>query len=380
MAGDLGEAGVRWRLVLGQAAQGALGTTLNEQACACDGALSWLYDRDGELQQRGVRRGAGPRRGGSEDPSLEVVEWINSIHRLFPQETIERLERDAVEKYQIEEVVTNAEVLRRVRPNLSLVQAVMRTRHLMNQEVLGLARELVKRVVEELMERLAREVERAFSGSRRVRGSTPFRHNRELDAPTTIRANLRHYDAERGQLVVEKPYFYRRGRRQRLPWQLILLVDQSGSMLESVIHSAVTASCLWSVPALKTQLVVFSTEVVDLSHELEDPVETLMRVQLGGGTDIARAVDYALTLVDNPRRAVVVLITDFFEGGDRQRLVRAVAELTGQGTLVLGLATLNPEAQPEYDREMAQQLVQVGAEVAAMTPGELAGWSAEKMV
>lgn len=145
-------------------------------------------------------------------------------------------------------------------------------------------------------------------------------------------------------------------------------------MLESVIHSAVTASCLWSVPALKTQLVVFSTEVVDLSHEIEDPVETLMRVQLGGGTDIARAVEYALSLVDNPRRAIVVLISDFIEGGDRHGLVRSVAELTGQGTLVLGLASLNPEAQPEYDREMAQQLVQVGAEVAAMTPGQLAGW------
>lgn len=380
MAGDFGEAQVRWRLVLGQAAQGALGGALSESECACDQALSWLYDRDGELQQRGVRSRPGPRRAGSQDPSLQVVDWINNIHRLFPKETIERLERDAVEKYQIQEVVTNAEVLRRVRPNLSLVQAVMRTRHLMNQEVLALARQMVRRVVEELMEKLAREVERAFSGSRRVRGSTPFRHHRELDAPTTIRANLRHYDSQRGRLVVEKPYFYRRGRRQRLPWQVILLVDQSGSMLESVIHSAVTASCLWGVPALKTHLVVFSTEVVDLSHEVEDPVETLMRVQLGGGTDIARAVDYALSLVDNPRRAVVILISDFIEGGDRARLVRAVADLTGQGTLVLGLSSLNPEAQPEYDREMAQELVQVGAEVAALTPGELAGWLAEKMV
>jgi Mg-chelatase subunit ChlD len=370
---------VRWRLVLGKSASAALGCQLGSGEAACDAALSWLYERDAELQERGVRARPGQRQGGSEEPMLQVVEWIENIHRLFPQETIERLERDAVEKYQIHEVVTNAEVLRRVKPNLTLVQAVMRTRTLMNQEVLQLARDLVRQVVQELIEKLAREVERAFSGARRVRGSTPFRHNRELDAPKTIRANLRHYDPEGRRLVVEKPYFYRRGRRQKLPWQLILLVDQSGSMLESVIHSAVTASCLWGVPSLKTQLVVFSTEVVDLSHEIDDPVETLMRVQLGGGTDIARAVDYAASLVESPRRTVVAIISDFFEGGDARRLVRTVAELTAQGTLVLGLASLNPEAVPEYDRELARELVGVGAEVAAMTPGQLASWLAEKM-
>lgn len=375
MAGDLEGGSVRWRLMLGQASEQALGAQLSQRACACDAALEWLYGRDEELLRRGVRR----RAAGSEGPTLEVVEWIENIHRLFPKETIERLERDAVEKYQIEEVVTNVEVLRRIRPNLTLVQAIMRTRSLMNQEVLGLARDLVKRVVEELIEKLAREVERAFSGVRRSRGSSPLRHNRELDPVATVRANLRHYDPEGRRLIVEKPYFYRRGRRQRLPWQLILLVDQSGSMIESVIHSAITASCLWNVPALKTQLVVFSTEVVDLSHELGDPVETLMGVQLGGGTDIARAVEYAAGLVDNPRRTVVALISDFMEGGDRARLVRSVAALTGQGTLVLGLASLNPEAVPEYDREMAGQLVQVGAEVAAMTPAQLAAWLAEKM-
>ncbi|MBS2038619.1 VWA domain-containing protein [bacterium] len=370
---------VRWRLVLGRAAQGALGQRLDQQQQDCDQALSWLYERDQELLGRGVRPSQAPRRGGSEDPSLEVVEWLERIHQLFPKETIERLERDAVEKYQIEEVVTNAEALRRVKPNLTLVQAVLRTRNLMNQEVLQLARELVRQVVGELLEKLAREVEAAFSGARRLRGSTSFRHGRELDPHATIRANLRHYDLQAGRLVVEKPYFFRRGRRQRLPWQLILLVDQSGSMLESVIHSAVTASCLWGVAWLKTQLVVFSTEVVDLSHELDDPVETLMRVQLGGGTDICRAVDYAAGLVDHPRRSVVVLISDFFEGGDRRRLVRTVGELAAQGTLVLGLASLNPEATPVYDRELARELVEAGAEVAAMTPGQLAGWLAEKM-
>ncbi|MBT9583487.1 VWA domain-containing protein [bacterium] len=367
---------LRWRLILGQSAQAALGQNLQGEGAACDACLSWLYDRDPGLQQRGIR---GQRQGGSENPSLSTVEWIEKIHELFPKETIERLERDAVEKYQIEEIVTNAEVIRKVQPSMSLLQAVMRTRHLMNQEVLALARQLVRRVVEELLEKLAREVQRSFGGPRRHSRSTPYKLSRELDAPTTLRANLRHWDPEERRLYVARPYFYQRNRRHRVPWQLVLLVDQSGSMLESVIHSAVTASCLWGVPSLKTHLVIFSTEVVDLTPEVTDPVETLMKFQLGGGTDITRAVQYSATLLENPGRSIVVVITDFFEGADPRQLVKEVRDLVAQGTIVLGLASLNPEAVPEYDRELAQRLVQVGAHVAAMTPGELARWIAEKV-
>jgi Mg-chelatase subunit ChlD len=372
---DFDQAPLRWRLILGDSAQAALTVGLEGEGQSCDACLSWLYDRDPSLKGRGIRQ----RKGGSEGPDLSVVDWIEKVHELFPQETIERLERDAVEIYHIEEMVTNAEVLRKVQPSMSLLQAVMRTRHLMNQEVLALARELVRRVVDELLEKLAREVQRSFSGPRRQRRSTPLKLSRELDPMTTLRKNLRHWDPETRQLYVEKPYFFQRSRRHRVPWQLVLLVDQSGSMLESAIHSAVTASCLWGMPSLKTHLVVFSTEVVDLTGELSDPVETLMKVQLGGGTNITQAIQYAGTLLENPRRSLVVVITDFFEGANPIQLVREVRDLVAQGTHVLGLASLNPEAVPAYDREMAQKLVQVGAHVAALTPGQLASWIAEKV-
>lgn len=367
---------VRWRLILGQSAQAALGQCLQGEEAGCDSCLAWLYDRDPSLKQRGVRQ---QRQGGSEAPSLSTVDWIEQVHQLFPQETIERLERDAVEKYQVEEVVTNPDVLRKVKPSVSLLQAVMRTKHLMNEAVLALARELVRKVVEELLEKLAREVQRSFSGPRRHSRSTPLKLSRELDAATTVRANLRHWNPEERRLYVEKPYFFQRNRRHRVPWQLVLVVDQSGSMLESVIHSAVTASCLWGVPSLKTHLVVFSTEVVDLTAEVTDPVETLMKVQLGGGTDITRAMQYAATLLENPRRSIVTVITDFYEGADPRQLVKEVRDLVAQGTDVLGLASLNPEAVPVYDKELAQRLVEVGAHVAAMTPGQLAAWIAEKV-
>jgi hypothetical protein len=348
-AGDLGvnEAVARWRLMLGESAQAGLGSpSLDADSIAVDAALSWLYNREGDLAERDVRPGA--RAGGSEQSRLTVPHWINEVHRLFPKETIERLERDAVERYQIHEVVTNPEVLRRVEPNMTLLQAVLRTKHLMNPEVLGLGRELVARVVRELMEKLAREVQASFGGTRDRRRWSALKSAANFDPKRTIRHNLRHYSVEERRLYIQKPFFLARTRRHSAKWQLIILVDESGSMMGSVIHAAVTAACLWGLPALKTHLCIFDTQVVDLTDRITDPVEVLMKVQLGGGTG-------------------------------PEVLVKKVRALCEQGTQVLGLAALDETANPVYDRELARRLVDVGAHVGAMTPGQLAAWIAEKV-
>jgi Mg-chelatase subunit ChlD len=353
----------RWRLVLGAASQDAL-AGLSAEDLARDAALDWLYERDPSLDERDVRR------GGDEASSLTVPEWISEVHRLFPKETIERLERDAVETYGLHEVVTRAEVLERIEPSETLLRAILLTRHLMNQEVLNLARAIVRKVVRELMERLKLEVRRAFSGARsprRARVGTAA----DFDWRRTIQHNLKRRDPASGRVVIERPLFRSRSRKQRDRWQLVLLVDQSGSMVGSVIHAAVTAACLTGLPAFKTHLVAFDTEVVDLSAHMADPVETLMKVQLGGGTDIARAMRYAEGLIENPKKAIVACISDFFEGGDEDDLVLTVKRLTGQGVKVLGLPALDVEAIPSYDRDLARRLVRVGAEVGAMTPGQL---------
>jgi Mg-chelatase subunit ChlD len=368
---------VRWRLILGEAAQTGLGgPSLDADAMAADAALSWLYDREGELAERDVRSARG---AGSDASKLTVPDWINQVHRLFPKETIERLERDAVERYQIHEVVTNPDVLRRVEPNMTLLQAVLRTKHLMNPEVLGLARELVARVVRDLMEKLAREVQASFGGTRDRRRWSAWKSARNFDPKRTIRHNLRHYSRDEQRLYIQRPLFLARTRRHSTRWQLIIVVDESGSMLSSVVHAAVTAACLWGLPALKTHLCIFDTEVVDLTDRVTDPVEALMKVQLGGGTDIAKAVGYAASLVENPRRTIVALITDFMEGGSSELLVRRVRALCEQGTQVLGLAALDEAATPAYDHEIARRLVDAGAHVGAMTPGQLAAWIAEKV-
>ncbi|GAA3378246.1 VWA domain-containing protein [Streptomyces sannanensis] len=368
----------RWRLILGAPAERCTGP-LGEAAAARDAALDWLYGRDEDLARRGVRRPAATTREGGDGSSVvTAVDWLDDIHRLFPKETVERLERDAVERYGIQEIVTDPAVLERVEPSPTLLRAVLRTKHLMNPEVLRLARRIVESVVRQLMERLNPEVRRAFHGTRSRRPSRlPLA--RDFDFRQTVRANLAHYQPEHRRLLIERPYFHSRTRRHLEQWQLVLLVDQSGSMAGSVIHSAVTAACLWNLPGLKTHLIAFDTSVVDLSSDVSDPVELLMRVQLGGGTDIAQAVDYGAGLIDNPRRCVFAVITDFYEGGDPYRLVRTVRSLVEQGTTVLGLAALDEEANPHYDRELAGRLAEAGAHVGAMTPGRLAEFVAERL-
>jgi Mg-chelatase subunit ChlD len=388
----------RWRLILGEAAAGACasavascpsggaggdddsaatetaGDGLDEAGRNIDAALEWLYGRDPDSAERGIMR-----RGGSERSKLTTPAWINEIHRLFPKETIERLERDAIERFAIDDIVTNVDVLARAEPNETLLKAVLRTKHLMSPDVLEMARKLVQEVVRRLMEELAQEMTIAFSGVINRRRHTRLKMASNLDFRRVLRDNLRNYDPVTKRVVVERLHFFARNQRQLQPWQIIMLVDQSGSMVDSVIHSAVTAACLWGLPGVRTHLVAFDTAVVDLTSDVTDPVDLLMKVQLGGGTDIQAAVGYATGLIEHPERAIVVLISDFCEGASETLLVSRVKALTNQRTKVLGLAALDRNADPSYDRAMAQRLVAAGAEVGAMTPGELAGWLAKKI-
>lgn len=367
----------RWRLVLGSGAEDVMGGVPSAEWADREAALAYLYDRE-YGQGRNVR-GTSSRSSGTLDPSqLTVPEWINAVHELFPNRVVERIEKDALERYHIEEMVTNPDLLRRAQPSQTLLKAVLRTKHLMNQEVLALARAMVRKVVQDLMEKLAREVRTPFAGTANRRRSY-LKIAKNFDVQTTIRRNLKNYDPASGQIFIKETFFHSRIRRQVDRWQVIILVDESGSMMDSVIHAAVTASIFFGIRTLRTHLVIFDTAVVDVTDQCTDPVETLMKVQLGGGTDIGQALVYASTLVDNPRRTIVVLITDFYEGAPEQQLLTATRNLVESGVTLLGLAALDSNAKPDYDRHMAERMVRLGAHVAAMTPGELAEWVAEKV-
>lgn len=364
----------RWRLLLGDAADSTLGKPVGE-AEAADAALQWLYGRDPELGQRGERDSG----GGSGASQLTVPDWIDSVHTLFPQQVIERLERDAVERFGIEEVVTSLDVLERIEPSESLLRAVLQTKHLMNPDVLAAARRIVAEVVRQIMERLNTEVRQAFSGSRDRRRRAGVRVARNLDFRRTVIDNLHRWDPQSQRLYLDQAVFNSRTQRHTEHWDLVLLVDQSGSMVSSVIHSAVMAACLWQLPGMTTRLAAFDTAVVDLTADVADPVELLMKVQLAGGTNIGAAVAWAQTTISQPSRTIVVVVSDFYEGGYEGELVGRVKALVESGVRVLGLAALDETATPTYDRELAARLVDVGARVGAMTPGELAAWIAEQV-
>ncbi|MCA9667313.1 MAG: VWA domain-containing protein [Myxococcales bacterium] len=369
----------RWALLLGRYAERGLGAQLSGRDKRRSAALEFLYGR--EYGGRGVRGGGGAGSGdgdgergaGLAPTQLEVPRWLAEVRELFPRETVEVVERHALERYGLSELVTDAQVLAKIEPSLELARAVLSFRHLMKGDVLAEARKLIRRVVDELTRRLEPAVRRAVIGRRHRHRATPLEISANLDARATIRANLRHYDVASKRLVIASPRFVDRVRRH-LPWRVILCVDQSGSMASSVIHSAVMAAIFARLPAVDARLVLFDTSVVDLSEQVDDPVEVLLSVQLGGGTDIGQALGYCEGLVQSPRRTVLVLISDFADGASEAALVARVRGLREAGVRLLGLAALDDDAAPSYDEASAARLADEGMEIAALTPDKLGEW------
>jgi hypothetical protein len=279
----------RWRLVLGKYAQPKMPTCLDGQQQRMADALEQLYSR--EYRGRGVRQDAklGP---GSLDPSqLNVPRWLQEIRELFPRETCTRITRHALDRYGMTELVQDPATLASLEPSTELLGAVLALKGQMGGPVLAEARRLIARVIEEVKKKLQQEVTNALAGRLNRSRHSGHKVARNFDARDTIRRNLKHWDSDLQKLVVEQPRFFNRVKRH-LPWEVILCIDQSGSMTNSVIHAAVMAGILAGLPAVRVRLVVFDTAVVDLSEHVSDPVEVLMSVQLGGGTNIGQAVRY----------------------------------------------------------------------------------------
>lgn len=378
----------RWRQVLGQFCGDRLPSPASPDDQRREQALDFLYGQ--EYQGRGVRhpgdRPAEPQadqrddQGGSlsasrPDIPANIPHWISEVRELFPRNTVERIEKHALERYELTELLTDAEVLSKLTPNLDLLKTLLTFRgQLQGKPLLTIVRRIVKQVVDELQDRLEADLRRSLLGQRSRRPS-PLKIAQNLDWRSTIRGNLQNYDAQQQRLLVESVKFFSRVER-RLPWHILLCIDQSGSMADSVIHSAVMGGILAKLPTLKVSFLVFDTAVVDLSHQLHDPVELLLSCQLGGGTHIAQVLAHSQTLIDNPQRTAVILITDFAEGGSPTALQARCKQLKESGVTLLGLAALDGQAKPYYDRRMAEKLAACGMEIAALTPQNLAAWLA----
>lgn len=364
----------KWRLMLGKYSSEQLpfgddGTGI--RYVELEDVLDFLYSREyGE--EEGVRQ----QTGGNGESSLTVSGWINKIRKLFPKETVEIMEKQALDRYGMTELLTDKDVLARLEPNQELLKTILQLKGSMNQDVLAEAKKIIRHVVDDLTKRLAQDIRQSIIGRVDRNRTSSVKSFRNLDIKKTIAKNLKNYDRENNRLVLERVYFNARVKKYNT-WRVIIAVDESGSMLDSVIHSAVMAGIFAGLPMLDTRLVIFDTNVVDLSGYVDDPVETLMTVQLGGGTDIGKAVGYCDTLIDNPDRTIVVLITDLYEGGGVGNLYAATRGIIEAGSKMIVLTALDMNANPNYNRNVAADMVRLGANVAAMTPNQLAEWVAD---
>ena len=364
----------RWRLALGRYSDKSLGG-LNGQSAEMDRSLDFLYAR--EYTKRGAEFGKGP---GSLDPTqMSAINWLGKSRGLFPESVFETLQNHALDKYELTELLNDPKTLENLEPNKNLLKALLSLQGRANPAVKQKLRDVSEQVIREIMERLRKEVERAFSGRRNRfrRSNIPSAAN--FDWRATMRQNLKSYDPERKKIIAEKLRFNSRERR-RLPWTIVLCVDQSGSMTDSIIHAAVMAAILSGLPGVRVKMVLFDTSIIDVTDKLTDPLDTLLSVQLGGGTNIGAAVEYCEQLIDDPNRTVFALITDFCEGAYPRPLYAAIARLSEARVHMIGLPALDESGNNYTDERIAGQCAQLGMKIAMMTPDRLAIWLAEVMV
>jgi Mg-chelatase subunit ChlD len=352
----------RWRMLLGGGEADGLGINLGGREAAMDRALGMLYDADGEdgRERRGGLGGSAPR----------AARWLGDIREFFPSSVVRVMQKDAIERLDLRSLLLEPEMLEAAQPDIELVTTLMSLSGVIPQKAKATARLVVQKVVEDLKRKLEAPMRQAVSGAlkRSTRTRRP-RHN-EIDWNRTIRANLKHYQPEYKTIVPESRIGY--GRRRSELKSVIICIDQSGSMGQSVVYSGVFGAVLASIPALRTDVVAFDTAITDLTEKMTDPVDVLLGVQLGGGTDINRALAYCQTLVRKPADTVLVLITDLYEGGDAKEMIKRAAALTTSGVRMVTLLALSDEGAPSFDAKNAAALAALGVPSFACTPDKFA--------
>jgi Mg-chelatase subunit ChlD len=368
----------RWRLILGGEADG-MTEPLQGPDAARDQALSALY---------GARTDGGERTAGLGSSAPAVARWLGDIRTYFPTSVVQVLQRDALERLDLKRMLLEPELLSTVEPDVNLVGTLISLGRAMPGQTRETAKLVIRRVVDDVERRLATNLRQAITGALNRSEITRRPRPRDIDWDRTIRRNLRHYQPAYQTIVPE--VLLGHGRRTAAAREVIIAVDQSGSMAASVVYSSIFAAVMATIRAISTRLVVFDTAIVDLTDELDDPVEVLFGTQLGGGTDINSAVAYCQSLVQRPTDTIFVLISDLYEGGVEAELTKRIASLVGSGVTVVVLLALSDKGAPSYDRRLAATLSAIGAPSFACTPDlfpelmaaavgrrDVAAWAAE---
>lgn len=359
----------RWRLILGASSDEALTTAncpvaLSEEQLEMDEALAAIYDST----QSGSSSGRSAGLGGS---SPRLAKWLGDIRKYFSEDVVSVIQQDAIERKGLSHLLLEPETLKNVQPSIQMVGTLMSLSGRIPDKTKDAAREIVRSVVERIKLDLEQQVKQAVRGALNRREHSPIPRASSIDWKWTIGRNIKNYQPALSSIVPERVYFYSRSQKTN-SWTVIVDMDQSGSMADSVVYGSVMGSILASLPALKTHVVVFDTEVVDLTEKCaEDPVEMLFGVQLGGGTDINKSVAYCEKLIEEPAKTLFIMITDLYEGGNQSQLVKRLTKMVEDGVRCLCLLALSDSGEPSYDKELANKLSAIGIPCFACTPNLL---------
>ena len=361
----------RWRLILGKESQESLdgfcgqGLALSADQVLMDEALAAIYDETEEAG-RDTKRSAGL---GASAPRL--AKWLGDIRTYFTEDVVTVIQQDAIERKGMSQLLLEPEMLKNVQPNVQLVGTLMSLRGQIPERTKETARMVVRAVVEKIKLALESKIRQAVMGALNRNEHSPIPHVNSIDWKWTIGRNLKNYNPQLQTLIPERVYFFSRAQRTN-HWTVIVDMDQSGSMADSVVYGAVCGSIFASLPALDTRVVAFDTEVVDLTDKCgDDPVDMLFGVQLGGGTDINKSVAYCEKFVKEPARTLFILITDLFEGGNQAQLVRRLGDMVGSGVRAICLLALSDSGVPSFDEQLARRLAGLGIPCFGCTPQKL---------
>jgi Mg-chelatase subunit ChlD len=343
----------RWRLVLGGDDADGLGVDLGPGDQERDAVLRELYD----AERKGGLGGSAPR----------VSRWLGDIRTYFPSSVVQVMQRDAMDRLGLRQLLLEPELLATVQPDVALVGTLIGLGRAIPERSRETARAVVRQVVQDLERRLAARTRQAVTGAlnRAARSRRP--RPADIDWNRTIAANLSRYQPEYRTVIPERLVGYGR-RSQQVLREVVLCIDQSGSMASSVVYASVFGAVMASLRAVRTRLVVFDTAVVDLTEQMQDPVDVLFGVQLGGGTDIAGALGYCASVITQPRDTILVLISDLYEGGVREELLRRSAALVESGVQMIALLALSDDGAPTFDHDNAAALNELGIPAFACTP------------
>ena len=358
----------RWRLILGaeteESFSGMGGGGLSREELLMDAALGAIYGGPGESF-------GGSGGGGGKGPSSPLIsKWLGDLRSLFDPETVAVVQNDAIERKGLKQLLLEPELLDTLEPDLNLASTLLMLKDQIPKKSKESARAFIRKIVEEINRLLENDMRRAVTAALNRRAHSPLPSAAALDFPYTIRRNLKNYNKELGAILPERVWFFDRSSRVNR-WHVILDIDQSGSMGQSILYSSVMACVLASMSAVRTSVVAFDTQIMDLTPLCADPVDLLFGFQMGGGTDIAKSIAYCQGLVESPARTLFFLISDLDEGGNRAALLRRLEELKASGVTVVVLLAIADGGKPYYDAQTAQRVAAMDIPCFACAPEKL---------